>query len=200
MNPPRVLPRSGIEMPWYPLRSPVGIVVVRQQVGALGERAQLLVTGDDPEPVVVRAPRHRALLAQLVGLRRIRLAVLGRVLVELDDDPLVRCHRNPPGARRPVRAQANGADPGAPPTRTPRSAVDRGVADAPPLDEIELGDPRFFLRDDVDAAFARLRAESPVHRTRDLGVPPGPDFWSITRYDDVRTASRDHAPSTTRPT
>ncbi len=66
------------------------------------------------------------------------------------------------------------------------------MVDAPPLDEIELGDPRFFLRDDVDAAFARLRAESPVHRTRDLGVPPGPDFWSITRYEDVRTASRDH--------
>ncbi len=63
---------------------------------------------------------------------------------------------------------------------------------APPLDEIALGDPRFFARDDVDAAFARLRAESPIHRTQDLGEPAGPDFWSITRYDDVRTASRDH--------
>ena len=81
-----------------PVALAVGIVVVRQQVGALGERAQFLVTGDDPEPVVVRAPGHRALLAELVGLRRIRLAVLGRVLVELDDDPLVRCHRYPPGA------------------------------------------------------------------------------------------------------
>jgi len=67
------------------------------------------------------------------------------------------------------------------------------VLDAPPLDEIALGDPRFFLRDDVDAAFARLRAESPVHRTRDLGQPPGPDFWSVTRYDDVRAVSRDFA-------
>ena len=70
--------------------------------------------------------------------------------------------------------------------------VPETLLDAPPLDEIELGDPRFFLHDDVDAAFAQLRAESPVHRTRDLGVPPGPDFWSITRYEDVRTASRDH--------
>ena len=31
------------------------------------------------------------------------------------------------------------------------------------------------------------RAESPIHRTQDLGEPAGPDFWSITRYDDVRT-------------
>ena len=64
---------------------------------------------------------------------------------------------------------------------------------APSLDEIQLGDPRFFLRDDVDAAFARLRAESPVHRTTDLGEPRGPDFWSVTRYDDVRAVSRDFA-------
>lgn len=65
------------------------------------------------------------------------------------------------------------------------------VLDAPRLDEIELGDPRFFLRPDVDAAFARLRAESPVHRTVDLGEPRGPDFWSVTRYHDVRAVSRD---------
>jgi cytochrome P450 len=62
---------------------------------------------------------------------------------------------------------------------------------APALDEIELGDPRFFARTDVDAAFARLRAESPLHRTRDLGEPAGPDFWSVTRYEDVRAVSRD---------
>jgi cytochrome P450 len=67
------------------------------------------------------------------------------------------------------------------------------VIDAPALDQISLGDPRFFLRDDVDAAFARLRVESPVHLTHDRGEPAGPDFWSITRYEDVRTASRDHA-------
>jgi len=64
------------------------------------------------------------------------------------------------------------------------------VIEAPPLDEIALGDPTFFLRDDVDAAFARLRAESPIHRTRDLGGPAGPDFWSVARYDDVRAVSR----------
>ncbi len=70
---------------------------------------------------------------------------------------------------------------------------------APPLDEIALGDPRFFARDDVDAAFARLRAESPIHRTQDLGEPAGPDFWSVTRYDDVRAVSRDHQTYTNAP-
>jgi len=69
--------------------------------------------------------------------------------------------------------------------------TDSLLAHAPALDEIELGDPRFFARTDVDAAFARLRADSPVHRTRDLGEPAGPDFWSVTRYEDVRTVSRD---------
>ena len=76
--------------------------------------------------------------------------------------------------------------PTAPPT--PRAGLGQtdGVtesllAHAPALDEIELGDPRFFARPDVDAAFARLRADSPVHRTRDLGEPAGPDFWSVTR-------------------
>jgi cytochrome P450 len=77
----------------------------------------------------------------------------------------------------------------------PESLLDR----APALDDIALGDPRFFARDDVDAAFARLRAEAPVHRTRDLGEPRGPDFWSVTRYDDVRTVSRDFHTFTNAP-
>ena len=50
--------------------------------------------------------------------------------------------------------------------------------------------PALLRRDDVDAGFARLRAESPIHRTQDLGEPAGPDFWSITRYDDVRGITR----------
>jgi cytochrome P450 len=70
---------------------------------------------------------------------------------------------------------------------------------APPLADIELGDPRFFARSDVDAAFARLRAESPVHLTDDLGEPPGPAFWSVTRYDDVRSVSRDFHTFTNAP-
>ncbi len=70
---------------------------------------------------------------------------------------------------------------------------------APPLDEIAVGDPRFFARDDVDAAFARLRSESPVHRSQDLGEPAGPAFWSVTRYDDVRAVSRDHQTFTNAP-
>ena len=77
--------------------------------------------------------------------------------------------------------------------------VSETLVGAPPLDEIALGDPRFFARSDVDAAFARLRVESPVHLTRDLGEPQGPDFWSVTRYDDVRTVSRDFTAFTNAP-
>ena len=58
------------------------------------------VTTQNPSCRVLQ--RDRALLTQLVRLRRIRLAVLGRVLVELDDDPFVRCHRNPPVFGWPV--------------------------------------------------------------------------------------------------
>ena len=112
--------------PLVPVAQAVGVVVVRQQVGALGECAQLLVSGDDPEALVLGAPRHRALLAELVRRRGIGLAVLGCVLVELDNDPIVRCHRKPPGeqTRRwpdrrifaPVRT--------APPTRARRIGSD----------------------------------------------------------------------------
>jgi hypothetical protein len=37
-----------------------------------------------------------------VGLGRIGLAVLRGVLVELDDDPFVRCHPQPPVCAGPV--------------------------------------------------------------------------------------------------
>ena len=54
MKPPRVDPALGDRDALVPVALAVGIVVVRQQVGALGERAQLLVAGDDPEAVVAR--------------------------------------------------------------------------------------------------------------------------------------------------
>ena len=78
------------------------VVVVREQVGALRQRAQLLVAGDHPEAAVAGAPRHRALLAELVRLARVGGAVLLGVLVELDLDARLR-HRLPPGADPPAR-------------------------------------------------------------------------------------------------
>ena len=105
MNPPRVGTALGDRDALVAVALAVGVVVVRQEVGALRDRAQDLVPGDDPEPVVVGAPHHRALLTQLVGLRRVGLPVLGVVLVELDDHALVGCHRTPRVLVGDVRAQ-----------------------------------------------------------------------------------------------
>jgi cytochrome P450 len=61
------------------------------------------------------------------------------------------------------------------------------------VDEIKLSDPAFWLRDDRDGAFAKLRAERPVSFHEELefpGLPKGPGFWAVTRYDDVWTVSR----------
>ena len=58
------------------------------------------------------------------------------------------------------------------------------------LDEINPASFDFWLRDDVEGALARLRHERPVawHQHPDSGK----GFWSVTRYDDVATITRDH--------
>lgn len=61
-----------------------------------------------------------------------------------------------------------------------------------PVDAIRLGDEDLWRRPDRDGIFARLRAERPVcfHEEPDFpGLPRGPGFWSLTRYDDVVRAS-----------
>ncbi|MER7823206.1 cytochrome P450 [Streptomyces sp. NPDC096097] len=53
---------------------------------------------------------------------------------------------------------------------------------------IDLVDPELYSRGDPFSQWAWLRANDPVHWHR-----PGelPGFWSLTRYDDIRTAYRD---------
>ena len=70
------------------------------------------------------------------------------------------------------------------------------------LDEIELGNPDTFLRDDVDAIFARLRRERPVGFDAEVtpaGLPPGPGFWSFVRHGDMFGISRDYEAFTSVP-
>jgi cytochrome P450 len=57
------------------------------------------------------------------------------------------------------------------------------------LDEINPASFDFWLRDDVEAALAKLRRERPVawHQHPDSGK----GFWSIMRFDDVAAATRD---------
>lgn len=64
------------------------------------------------------------------------------------------------------------------------------------VEDIELGDPEFWAlpSSEREGAFLTLREEAPVsyHQEFDFpGLPKGPGFWALTRYEDVRTVSRD---------
>jgi cytochrome P450 len=70
------------------------------------------------------------------------------------------------------------------------------------LEEIALGSPDTFLRDDVDAIFALLRRERPVGFDAEqtpAGLPPGPGFWSFVRHRDMFGISRDYETFTSVP-
>jgi cytochrome P450 len=70
------------------------------------------------------------------------------------------------------------------------------------LDEVELGNPDTFLRDDVDGIFAMLRRERPMGFDKEFtpeGLPPGPGFWSLVRHGDMFGVSRDYDSFTSVP-
>lgn len=64
------------------------------------------------------------------------------------------------------------------------------------VDDIQLGTSSFWARplDERDEAFRALRERCPVAFHPELevleGAPQGPGFWSVIRYEDVRTVSR----------
>ena len=58
------------------------------------------------------------------------------------------------------------------------------------LDEIRLDDPDGFAEGVPHHWFRRLRAEDPVHFQPERR---GPGFWCITKYEDLKTVSRDPA-------
>jgi cytochrome P450 len=64
------------------------------------------------------------------------------------------------------------------------------------VDDIQLGTTAFWAKplQERHEAFAALRDRCPVAFHPELevleGAPQGPGFWSITRFDDVRTVSR----------
>jgi cytochrome P450 len=65
------------------------------------------------------------------------------------------------------------------------------------LDDIRLGEIEQWMRPDREGIFAKLRAERPVSFHEEpvpppeIGIPQGPGFWALTRYDDVMQVSRD---------
>ena len=201
MNPPRVRPavRDGDALVAVALAG--GIVVVREEVGALRDRAQHLVAGDHPEPVVLvlQATGHwfRSSCA-FAGYVRGTRASAGRTRRR----PVRPLPSEPPGARWPVRAHAMGPSrertTDAAPHAVLASAQTDGVSDplldlAPPLDEIALGDPLFAATTSTPRSPA-CAPSRPIHRTQDLGEPAGPDFWSITplRRRAIAVSRRSH--------
>lgn len=61
-------------------------------------------------------------------------------------------------------------------------------ADRPALADIDLAHLDIFERNEAWASFDRLRAESPVHWTPEVG---GSGFWSITKHEDIVAIDRD---------
>ena len=63
------------------------------------------------------------------------------------------------------------------------------LADAMPLDQIDLSDAELFRTDTVWPFLARLRRDDPVH-WKEGGVLG--DFWSVTKYKDIVAVDTNH--------
>jgi len=63
--------------------------------------------------------------------------------------------------------------------------------------EIDLLAARSFENGQPHDQFRWLRENAPVHRHPE---PEGPGFWAVTRHDDVRAVSRNHAVFSNEPT
>ena len=63
------------------------------------------------------------------------------------------------------------------------------LAEAVPLDQIDVSDPKLYQQDVWEPYFRRLRRDAPVHYCRDS--PLGP-FWSVTKYKDIVDAEVNH--------
>jgi cytochrome P450 len=62
-------------------------------------------------------------------------------------------------------------------------AIDHAaLAEAMPLDEIDVSNPKLYQQDVWQPYFRRLRREAPVHYCRESAVGP---FWSVTKHKDI---------------
>jgi cytochrome P450 len=69
-------------------------------------------------------------------------------------------------------------------------AVDHAaLAEAMPLDEINVSDPKLYKQDVWQPYFRRLRREAPVHYCKES--PLGP-FWSVTKHKDIIAVEVNH--------
>jgi cytochrome P450 len=65
----------------------------------------------------------------------------------------------------------------------------REEAYALPLDELNPAQPELFQADAMWPIFERLRAEAPVHYTREHQFGP---YWSISKYNDIMAIDTNH--------
>lgn len=63
---------------------------------------------------------------------------------------------------------------------------------APDLENLDISDLSLWKDSPPFELFARLRKEDPVHWSELGEYPDETGFWSITRWEDMRTVSRDH--------
>ena len=69
-------------------------------------------------------------------------------------------------------------------------AVDHAaLAEAMPLDEINVSDPKLYQQDVWQPYFRRLRREAPVHYCKESPVGP---FWSVTKHKDIIALEVNH--------
>src|SRR5271169_599169 len=70
------------------------------------------------------------------------------------------------------------------------AAVDHeALAEATPLDEIDVSNPKLYQQDVWQPYFRRLRREAPVHYCKES--PLGP-FWSVSKHKDIIAVETDH--------
>lgn len=76
-----------------------------------------------------------------------------------------------------------------PPAGAPSASSSSGLR----LGDVDLSDPRTFIREVPHEYFRLLREQAPVHWQPECKVPAflqGPGYWALTRYDDITYVSQ----------
>ena len=73
--------------------------------------------------------------------------------------------------------------------KAPETVDHAALAEAMPLDEIDVSNPALYQHDVWQPYFRRMRREAPVHYCKES--PLGP-YWSVTRHKDIIALEVDH--------
>jgi cytochrome P450 len=73
--------------------------------------------------------------------------------------------------------------------KAPETVDHAALAEAMPLDEIDVSNPKLYQEDVWPPYFRRMRREAPVHYCKES--PLGP-YWSVTKHKDIIALEVDH--------